>query len=43
MSNLVGKTLGEYQLTEIIDRSGATFVFKGFQPSKNRYVAVKVL
>ena len=43
MSNLVGKTLGEYQLTEIIDQSGETFVFKGFQPSKNRYVAIKVL
>ena len=43
MSELVGKTLGEYQLTEIIDRSGETFVFKGFQPSKKRYVAVKVL
>ncbi|MCP4287527.1 MAG: protein kinase [Gammaproteobacteria bacterium] len=42
MSNLVGQTLGQYQLLEII-HTGANTVYKGFQPSMNRYVAVKVL
>ncbi len=43
MSQLTGKTLGEYQLTELISQSGNTILFKAFQPSKNRYLAVKVL
>lgn len=43
MSDLVGKTIGQYQLIEVIDRSGTSIVYKGFQPSMNRYVAVKVL
>jgi serine/threonine protein kinase len=38
-----GRTIGGYQLIEIIDRGGRSFVFKGFQPKMNRYVAVKVL
>ena len=42
MENLVGKTLGQYQLVEIIHQ-GENTVYKGFQPSLNRYVAVKVL
>ncbi len=42
MESLVGKTLGQYQLVEIIHQ-GENTVCKGFQPSLNRYVAVKVL
>jgi len=42
MTNLVGQTLGQYQILEII-HAGANTVYKGFQPSMNRYVAVKVL
>ena len=40
--NLVGQTIGQYQLTEIIHQGDNT-VYKGFQASMNRYVAVKVL
>jgi serine/threonine protein kinase len=43
MSELLGKTLGQYQLIEEIDESGNTLVYKGFQPAFNRYVAVKIL
>jgi serine/threonine-protein kinase len=42
MTNLVGQTLGQYQLIETI-HDGANTVYKGFQPGMNRYVAVKVL
>ena len=42
MDSLVGKTLGQYQLVEIIHQDENT-VYKAFQPSLNRYVAVKVL
>ena len=43
MSEFLGKTIGEYQLIETIDERGAALVYKGFQPSMNRYVAIKVL
>lgn len=43
MSDFSGKTIGQYQLVEIIDETGTALVYKGFQPSMNRYVAVKVL
>jgi serine/threonine protein kinase len=40
--DLLGKTLGQYQLIEIIHQ-GENVVYKGFQPELNRYVAVKIL
>jgi len=40
--DLTGKTIGEYQLIELIHR-GQNTIYKGFQPSMNRYVAVKIL
>ena len=40
--DLLGKTLGQYQLIEVIHQ-GENTVYKGFQPAANRYVAVKVL
>ncbi len=42
MTDLLGKTLGEYQLIELIYQ-GQNTIYKGFQPSTNRYVAVKIL
>lgn len=43
MLNLAGKTLGEYRLDQLIGEGGMATVYKAFQPSLNRYVAVKVL
>jgi serine/threonine-protein kinase len=40
--DLLGKTLGQYQLIEVIHQ-GENTVYKGFQPAANRDVAVKVL
>jgi len=42
MTDLLGKTIGEYQLIELIHQ-GQNTIYKGFQPSMNRYVAVKIL
>jgi eukaryotic-like serine/threonine-protein kinase len=43
MSELIGKTIGQYQLVEVINETGTALVYKGFQPAFNRYVAVKIL
>jgi serine/threonine protein kinase len=43
MSELIGKTIDQYQIVEIIEESDDTRTYKGFQPSMNRYVAFKVL
>src|SRR5690348_9086038 len=43
MRNLIGTQLGQYQLTEIIRRGGMATVYKAYQESLDRYVAVKVL
>ncbi len=42
MPDLTGKTIGQYQILEIIHR-GQNTIYRGFQPGMNRYVAVKVL
>jgi len=42
MTDLTGQTIGEYQIIEPIHQ-GENTVYKGFQASMNRYVAVKVL
>jgi serine/threonine-protein kinase len=39
----VGYTLGPYQVLEKIGRGGMAEVYKGFHPSLNRYVAIKLL
>ncbi|MEJ2736342.1 MAG: serine/threonine-protein kinase [Anaerolineae bacterium] len=41
--NLVGKTLGSYQILAEIGRGGMAVVYRAYQPSLNREVAIKVL
>jgi serine/threonine-protein kinase len=43
MDNLIGKTLGQYQIIELAGKGGMATVYKAFQPSLNRYIALKVL
>ncbi len=43
MNGLIGSTLGGYQILSQIGRGGMATVFKAFQPSLERYVAVKIL
>ncbi len=43
MTDLVGKTLGEYKLGDVIGEGGMATVYKAFQESLQRWVAVKVL
>lgn len=40
---LIGSYLGQYYLTDIIGRGSTSTVYKAYQPSLGRYVAVKVL
>jgi len=43
VANLVGQSLGPYQIVEQIGAGGMGTVYKAYQPSMDRYVAVKVL
>jgi serine/threonine protein kinase len=43
MSDFVGRTIGEYQLVQLMGESDQTLLFKAFQPSMDRYVAVTLL
>lgn len=43
MESLIGQTLGQYQIVEQIGQGGMATVFKAYQPSLDRYVAVKIL
>lgn len=43
MSEYLGKTIGEYQLLEMIAGDENAITFKGFRPSTNSYVLVIVL
>jgi serine/threonine protein kinase len=43
MTDLSGQTLGKYQLLDRLGRGGMADVYKSYQPSLDRYVAVKVL
>lgn len=43
MSELIGKTLGSYRITEEVGRGGMTTVYKGHHLYKDQLVAIKVL
>lgn len=43
MSTLVGKSLGQFRIVERIGAGGMATVFKAYQPTLDRYVAIKVL
>ncbi|HTK06889.1 MAG TPA: protein kinase [Ktedonobacteraceae bacterium] len=43
MSVLVGRTLGQFRIVERIGAGGMATVFKAYQPTLDRYVAMKVL
>jgi len=40
---LIGKSLGQFRIVERIGSGGMAAVFKAYQPTLDRYVAVKVL
>jgi len=43
MEHLIGKTLGQYQIVSELGHGGMAVVYKAYQPSLQRYVAIKVL
>jgi polar amino acid transport system substrate-binding protein len=43
MSHLAGKTLGQYQIIELIGQGGMAEIYRAYQPSVKRDVVVKVL
>src|SRR6266566_4603838 len=43
LNSLVGKSLGQFRIVEHIGAGGMASVFKAYQPTLDRYVAIKVL
>ncbi len=43
MEDLIGKTIGNYQIVAELGRGGMAVVYRAYQPSLNRHVAIKVL
>ncbi|RMG14119.1 MAG: serine/threonine protein kinase, partial [Planctomycetota bacterium] len=42
-NELIGKQLGQFQIKEELGRGGMAVVYKGYQPSLDRWVAIKTL
>ena len=43
MDGLINRSLGQYQIIEPIRQGGMSIVYKAYQESLDRYVAIKVL
>ena len=43
LGSLIGKSLGHFRIVERIGAGGMATVFKAYQPTLDRYVAIKVL
>ena len=43
MTEILGRNIGQYQVIEFVARGDSAYVYKGFQPAVNRYVALKIL
>ncbi|TEU15674.1 MAG: serine/threonine protein kinase, partial [Anaerolineales bacterium] len=43
MAQLIGDTLGSYRILERLGVGGMAEVYKAYQPSMDRYVAIKVI
>lgn len=43
MDSLIGKTIGRYKIVELLGRGGMAEVYKAYQASLDRYVAVKLM
>ena len=43
MDSLIGRTIGRYRITEHLGRGGMAEVYKAYQPSLDRNVAIKVM
>src|SRR5690349_1964683 len=43
LNDLIGRTIGRYQIVEHLGRGGMAEVFKAYQASLDRYVALKLM
>src|SRR5579862_4140557 len=43
MIDIIGQSLGQYQIEELIGQGGMARVYKAYQPALDRYVAIKAI